>query len=153
MIFSNLSGWMTEEILLKWFTKLWSTVKLSDSVQPVLIFDHCPVHKKKIIFATIERKGAKYFLIPPGCTGYLQPLDVSINKPFKDKIRAMYKDWVQDESLSSNNVTKQSNIKTPSNDLMIDWVLKSLAEINASMIKKSFKTCGTLYFFDLFMYY
>ena len=90
----------------------------------------------------ITERGGKYFLIPAGCTGYLQPLDVVINKPFKDRVRLFFKDWIDEESLNPINVTNQANIKPPSNDLMIEWSLKALADINKEMILTSFKACG-----------
>ena len=102
MIFSSPSGWMSDEILLKWFNNLYLTLKLPNASLQVLIFDHCPVHKKKNVIETIRQKGIKYFLIPPGCTGYLQPLDVVVNKPFKDRIRAHYKNWIESESLQTS---------------------------------------------------
>ena len=49
-------------------------------------------------------------MIPGGLTKYLQPLDVSINKPFKDELRKKYTDyWIE---------TKNSNAKVSQNDLI-----------------------------------
>ena len=66
MIFSSPSGWMTDEILLKWINNLYLTLKIPIASLPVLIFDHCPVHKKKNVVEALRQKGIKYFLIPPG---------------------------------------------------------------------------------------
>ena len=33
-------------------------------------------------------------VIPGGLTSVLQPLDVSVNKPFKDNIRKLYAQWM-----------------------------------------------------------
>ena len=64
-----------------------------------------------------------------------------VNKPFKDRIRAMYKDWIENQSLNRKNITKQANIKA-SNDLMIEWALNALRNLDTDMIRNSFKTCG-----------
>jgi hypothetical protein len=33
-------------------------------------------------------------IIPPGCTGLVQPIDVGINKPFKANMRKIYTEWL-----------------------------------------------------------
>ena len=74
-------------------------------------------------------------MIPGGLTRYLQPLDVSINKPFKDELRKKYTDyWME---------TKNSNAKVSQNDL-INWVWEVWysKSISSNMIRKSFKAAG-----------
>jgi hypothetical protein len=133
-------------MLLKSITYLWNKIHFPEETQPILIFGQCPIHKKADILEAITNRGGKYryFLIPPGCTGYLQPLDVVINKPFKDRMRQKFKTWVGKNSLNGNNITRQGNIKAPSNDEFIGWSLETIDEIDSFTIKKSFKTCGNI---------
>ena len=74
-------------------------------------------------------------MIPGGLTRYLQPLEVSINKPFKDKLRKKYTDyWME---------TKNSNDKVSQNNL-INWVWKVWysKSISSNKIRESFKAAG-----------
>ena len=50
----------------------------------------------------------KFFfrVIPPGLTSYRQPLDLSINKPFKDAIKAKYRDFVLNDIIPKNKIQK-----------------------------------------------
>ena len=47
-------------------------------------------------------------VIPGGLTSMCQPLDVSINKPFKNKLRKCWYRWILN---SSNGLTKKGNLK------------------------------------------
>jgi hypothetical protein len=144
LIFSSPSGWINEEILLKWLKYIWQSLKFAEEDQPVIILDKCPVHTKKTVIDYMNNREIKHFFIPAGCTGYLQPLDVSINKPFKDRVRLFLKDWIEEKSLNPRNITNQANIKPPTNDEIIEWALSSLSDIDDAIVKKSFKTCGIL---------
>ena len=57
----------------------------------VLSMDHFAGHKDLKILDYLEEKAITYFFVPPRCTGLLQPLDVVVNKPFKDKLWENYK--------------------------------------------------------------
>ena len=39
--------------------------------------------------------------VPANCSGELQPLDLSVNKPVKDFLRAKFQDWYANEILGS----------------------------------------------------
>ena len=74
-------------------------------------------------------------MISGGLTRYLQPLKISINKPFKYEFRKKYTDyWME---------TKNSNAKVSQNDL-INWVWEVWysKSISSNMIRKSFKAAG-----------
>lgn len=49
--------------------------------------DRATTHFSERIKDLFAENKSKYVLIPPGATRYLQPLDIAINKPFKDNMR------------------------------------------------------------------
>ena len=56
---------------------------ISNDIKKILILD-CPTsHYDDDVVNIFKKNNSKYILIPPGLTRYLQPLDVSIIKHFK----------------------------------------------------------------------
>jgi hypothetical protein len=59
----------------------------------LLMFDSCTAHLTPGI-NTIVNKYSKMAVIPGGLTKKLHPLDIMVNKPFKDQLRAKWKNWM-----------------------------------------------------------
>lgn len=70
----------------------------------------------------------------------MQPLDVSINKPFKAAFRDCWTSWIMD---TPPIWTAQGNRQRPSYQTIVDMVESSLNTINrVPLITNAFKTCG-----------
>ena len=84
----NKKGWMTEDIMFDWIKECWLT-RSSYEENPessLLIFDSARSHLTENVKAELKRT-SKIAVIPGGLTRFLQPLDVSVNKPFKENLR------------------------------------------------------------------
>ena len=77
----------------------------------MLVMDDASMHKTPEIKRSVELSETKVMMIPRGLTRYLQPLDVSINKPFKEEIRRKYNEYC----------IENTNLKV-SRKQIIDWV-------------------------------
>jgi hypothetical protein len=62
----------------------------------------------------------------------LQPLDVGINKPFKDRMRAIAEDFARDNEPGTK----------PSRADIADWVAEAWAGITPTMITNTWRRIG-----------
>ena len=60
----------------------------------MLVWDSFRAHLSKPVHSTLRSINTECVVIPGDMTSMLQPLDVSINKPFKDRMQAKWQDWM-----------------------------------------------------------
>ena len=66
-------------------------------------------------------------------------MDVSVNKPFKDKMKELWTEW---RKSSDSCRTKKGNLKQPTRQNAIDWVSAAWDSISADSISRAFLHCG-----------
>ena len=84
-----------------------------------------PIHLTKLSACSI-----KAIFIPAGCTGFLQPLDVSVNHHFKQQVKQNMSEWYVEqvkkhleEGISDRVDLKTSTLKP----IHYQWLIKSIA--------------------------
>ena len=144
LIFSNAKGWISDDILLLWFERVWLNLKLSETQKPIIVFDQCRVHTSAAISKFLKSQKICYEIIPSGTTGYLHPLDVAINKPLKSYIKSKFDKWYSSFGTSEANTTPKGYRRPPSYDNLIRWTVEACGDINEDMVIHSFKTTGKI---------
>lgn len=69
----------------------------------------------------------------------LEPLDVSLNKPFKDRLCTKWTTWMIE---GQKSFTAGGNVKATSLSTVCCWVNEAWRELSQEMVSHSFKKCG-----------
>lgn len=134
------NGWMEKNLMIDWVKKVWQRRPGGLLRRPsLLVLDSFRGHLMQEVKDVLKEGKTDMALIPGGLTSVLQPLDVSINKPFKEHLKNTYANWMCE---GEHTFTPTGKIKRPSIQLMCEWILQSWSMISADIVKKSFKkTC------------
>ena len=77
----------------------------------MLVWDSFRAHLSAPILSTLKSLNTEPAVIPGGMTSMVQPLDVAINKPFKDRTRKKWQEWMlADQHFHCNWTYPQSGI-------------------------------------------
>lgn len=93
------NAWVDEAVMLRWLQKQWllsvdlhgcpQMSLLRHSMPRMLVLDVHRAQKTQAVKDCMRRLHTLPVMVPPGCTSLVQPLDVCINKPLKDRIHAL----------------------------------------------------------------
>ncbi|KAH7711627.1 pogo transposable element with KRAB domain-like protein [Aphelenchoides avenae] len=87
----------------------------------------------------MKRLNVEMLVLPGGCTRFVQPADVSWNKPFKAKVMQLYNHWMMN---GEHEVTAAGNLKPPPPEVYLDWILEAWVDgVKKGNAVNSFKTC------------
>ena len=80
-------------------------------------------------------------LIPKRKTYFAQPLDVSINSPFKHALKVLWSDWFKNTP-PPPSYTPSGYRRCPTYEERIGMVVKALKAVTPDVIRNAFRTCG-----------
>lgn len=133
-------GWMDSEQIKVWIQKAWR--RRLDGLgmrKSLLVYDAFEAHVTDTVKAAFKRENTDLAVIPGGLTSILQPLNVSLNKPFKDGVKKRWIQWMAD---GIHEFTATGRQKKPSEELICLWISQAWNDIPAEMIMASFLKCG-----------
>lgn len=74
-------------------------------------------------------------IIPGGLTKILQPLDISVNRSFKVKLRKIWESWMSD---GEHSFTKTGRMRRASYAEVCDWVAEAWNDVKSETIRNGF---------------
>ena len=133
---------MDEAMMLQWVKEVlesWSK-HVPAGIVPYLLLDSYKCHLMSSVVHAIQDLGIEVDHIPGGCAGLVQPLDVGVNKPLKNRIRRKWEEYMLEEGLAmtvSKPLTRQQ---------MATWVTESLDDLGEHIVKAAWRRNGYSYF-------
>ena len=146
-IYCNENAWATKKIISLWNYKIWKKyleVIIFRKGEGVIILDRASSHlDNDEVLNELKYTNQKIFYIPSGTTRLLQPLDVSVNKPFKTAIKNKYIQYCIERNITSARILRKDIVEWI-HDIWYDPTI-----ITPELIIKSFKVTGFTNKFDL----
>jgi hypothetical protein len=134
-------AWNDSSTMLKWVELVYKPYVMNYTTGfKHLIIDDYGSHKTDDVQHAIKSTGSLLTILPGGCTGQIQVLDliqvldVGINKPFKDKFRTRWVNWMATEN--------RDNEKVVSRQMLAVWVSEIWESMDMNLIKNSWVHCG-----------
>ena len=110
-VFFQEKAWCDQTIMKCWINEEWGNMFFNpanpESSGKIVCADVHRAQQTATVKRMLQSKNTVLVNIPPGCASKVQPLDVSINKPFKDYLRTQFEKY-RDENIElyiSNNLT------------------------------------------------
>lgn len=131
------NGWMDSE-LMKRYIDFLNSVRNNDGSPMLMVYDSFRGHLEESVKEKFKENGYNLAVIPGGLTSLCQPLDVAINKPFKDNLRKEWHIWMANGGAGQ---TAGGNLRRAKFSDVCGWVKRSWEKISDDIIINSFKDC------------
>lgn len=135
----NEKGWMDSAMMREWLRVVWDNRPGAALAKTsMLVLDAFRGHLSDEVKNAIREAKTDLVVIPGGMTSQLQPLDVCINKPFKDRVRREYEEW-----LAENNkaLTPTGRVKRASISQVAQWIANAWEAMPRSIVSRAFLKC------------
>ncbi len=109
-----------------------------DHIVVILILDMYQCHMMASVVQMIQELGVEVKHIPGGCTSLCHPIGVGFNKPFKDRMRRQWINWMIAKGVVHGTTSP------PLRADITNWVNSAMAEMKAEggIIQKAWRRHG-----------
>ena len=135
----------TVKIIVPYITEKKTELELSPDQRALCIIDNFSAHCTDDAMQLLEVHKIDTVFVPPNCTGELQPIDLSINKPVKDILRKEFHQWHSEEIAVQSDQYKPVQMPlSVMKPLDAIWLKKAFDHVQThpDLIKNGFKAAG-----------
>jgi len=139
-------AWMDEVLMAKWVKEIYR--QYTNRKPSLCVLDSFRAHITEKVKKDFKRVGAQLAVIPGGCTSKLQPLDVSVNKPFKAYLRVSWSNFIREatEEMVKSKETDDpiERLRPADKQLVVNWIVSAVDKLKEKkeLIRNSFRVTG-----------
>lgn len=141
------NAWTDERVMLQWVDRVLKPY-VQDApagIVPYLLLDKYRCHYQGSVAKAIEDCGVEWDIIPGGCTGLVQPIDVGIGKPFKNRMRYKWEEWMMDQYDNEDGTTDRVS-SADARQYIANWAKESWDRIPNDVVYNSWRHKPFSYF-------
>ena len=129
------NAWMDEQVMLQWAEQILKPYvdTAPEDVVPILFLDSYRCRIMASVLNEIQALGVEVEHIRSGCTYLCQPVDISINKPYKKHLRMRWECWMMAEGLINGTTCP------PTRKDITQWGLYAKNKISVETAKNSWR--------------
>ena len=127
---------MDEEAMLVWVDRvLQPYVEMAPpgGVMPILFLDAYRCHMMASVVTRIQNLGVEVQHIPGGCTSLCQPVDIGVNKPFKNRLCSEWENCMILEDLEHGTTSP------PTRADIIRWCRFAMNDLPEQMVRNAWR--------------
>ncbi len=136
-------GWCDERAMNIWYTNIWKQHIAGHNGESGLILDDYQVHKTDSLLQRMTSDLTTRYLIPGGYTAVLQPCDVGVNKPLKQRLKQCTADWRREKF---GGLSVSQKLPSPKREDVVLWLQNLWTNFETEIVQNSFRGSG--YFFE-----
>ena len=140
---ANEKGWMDEKLMQAWVGEVFIKRPggFFHTSSSMLICDSMRAHLTEAVKSLLRRANTVLSVIPGGLTKIVQPLDISVNKSFKAKLRNTWEEWMMSGDHTFTKTGRQRRVDFVT---ITKWILESWNTIPTSTIINGFIKAGII---------
>jgi hypothetical protein len=126
-------SWVDKEVMKKWISSVLQkrTRKIEPGKKGLLILDGFRAHLHSEVREAIDSCNFDIWVLPANTTPHLQPVDISVNRPFKFSYHLLWSAWFESK--------KDDDTSRPSKDRIIEWISRSWEAVSELTVLNGWK--------------
>lgn len=133
-------GWMDRDGMAVWGEKVWCPRPVSFDRTSLLIFDSFSAHIDKNVCNTFKTEHkTTTAVIPGGLTKKSQPLDISVNRSFKNHVCEEWEKWMSE---GIHTFTETGKMRRATHAEVCNWVIRAWKAVKVTAITNGLRKAG-----------
>ena len=127
---------MDADMMRSWVEKVWKPYVSECNGKSMLLWDDYTYHKTAELEDSLKQVNIMRVMIPPHYTSVIQPCDVGINKPLKDRLKHRVGQWMREKH---RTIAFGDKLTIPKRADILEWISEVWERFQSEIVKNTFK--------------